>query len=264
MSSGGGKASTPKLLDDIPGMTEMIDEGIRDSEAFKNLQEGVDTNVEGILQNALTNNAVIDHQWAQYGEVKADIIVVKTTVATAEKGLSDLSTYVQAQIGPDGELTAAVNEKLTAEVHSDGTAKASYTMNLGIVRDNVKYNTGFGMSIEPDGSGSYKSTAVFAADQFGIYSGSDPGNYQAAFFVFNGQVFINSAFIQDASITSAKIKDAAITNAKISGSLWSTGYKVASEGGWCLSKKDNNLSFTGSSGRLLVQLGHITGIAPDV
>lgn len=44
-----------------------------------------------------------------------------------------------------------------------------------------------------------------AADQFGIYSGSDPGNYEAAFFVYNGQVFIRDAMIQDGSITNAKI-----------------------------------------------------------
>ena len=71
----------------------------------------------------------------------------------------------------------------------------------------MKYNTGFGMSIEPDGSGGYKSTAVFAADQFGIYTGSDPGNYQAAFLVNNGQVFIRSALIQEASIDFGKITD---------------------------------------------------------
>ncbi len=88
---------------------------------------------------------------------------MKTTVATAEQGLADLSTYVQAQIGPEGSLTSAVNQKMTAEVNSDGTAKASYTLNMGIVRNGVKYNTGFGMSIEPSGN-SYKSTVVFAAN----------------------------------------------------------------------------------------------------
>jgi hypothetical protein len=44
--------------------------------------------------------------------LKPTFIVVKTTVATAEKGPADHS-YVQAQIGPDGDLTAAVNQKLT-------------------------------------------------------------------------------------------------------------------------------------------------------
>ena len=251
---------------EIPGMTEMIDEGIRDSEAFKNLQEGVDTNVEGILQNALTNNAVIDHQWAQYGEVKADVIVVKTTVATAEKGLSDLSTYVQAQIGPDGELTAAVNEKLTAEVHSDGTAKASYTLNLGIVRDNVKYNTGFGMSIEPDGSGSYKSTVVFASDKFGIYSGSDPGNYKAAFLTSNGQVFINEAFIDYAAFTLAKVGSWYSANyvegktgtiMKADGTFEING-GVEGEGGMKITNE--TITVRDENGVVRVQIGRLTGL----
>ncbi len=224
---------------DIPGMIELIDEGIRDSDAFKNLQEGVDTNLEGIMQNALGNHGTVQHQYEQFGEVRADILVVKTTVATAEKGLADLSTYVQAQIGPEGELTAAVNEKLTAEVTDDGSAKASYTLNLGIIRNQVKYNTGFGMSIEPDGGGGYKSTAVFAADQFGIYSGSDPGNYQAAFFVFNGQVFINSAFIQDGSIDNAKIGNYIRSNNYVAGAA---GWNIPKDG----SPEFNNGTFRGA------------------
>lgn len=158
---------------DIPGMIDLIDDAVRDSEAFKNVQEGIDTNLEGVMQNALANHGTVEHQWAQYGEVRADILIVKTTVADVEHGLADLSTYVQAQIGENGELTAAVNEKMTAEVRDDGSAKASYTLNMGIIRNGVKYNTGFGMSIEPDGN-TYKSTVVFAADQFGIYSGSGP------------------------------------------------------------------------------------------
>ncbi|MEA8858252.1 phage tail tip fiber protein, partial [Citrobacter freundii] len=214
---------------DIPGMIELIDEQIRESDAFKNVQEGVDTNLEGIMSNALADHGTVEHQWMQYGEVRAEILVVKTTVATAEQGLADLSTYVQASIGPEGTLTAAVNQKLTAEVNIDGTAKASHVTNLGIVRNGVKYSTGFGMSIEPSGN-SYKSTVVFAADQFGIYSGSDPGNYTAAFFVYNGQVFIRDALIQDGSIT----------NAKIGNYIRSTSFIPGPSGaGWNIDKNGN-------------------------
>ncbi len=149
-------------------MIELIDEQIRESDAFKNVQQGVNTNLDGIMSNALANHGTVEHQYQQYGEVRADILVVKTTVATAEQGLADLSTYVQAQIGPEGELTSAVNQKMTAEVNSDGLQSLLHTQ-YGIVRNGVKYNTGFGMSIEPSGN-SYKSTVVFAADQFGIYS----------------------------------------------------------------------------------------------
>ncbi|HBK3068600.1 TPA: DUF1983 domain-containing protein, partial [Citrobacter freundii] len=189
---------------DTGGLFDLIDDGIQKSDALQNVKDGVDTNLEGIMENALAGHGTVQRQFEQYGEVKAEIMTVRTTVANLDGAFAELADYVQAQIGPDGQLMAAVNQKMTAEVKSDGTAKASYTLNMGIVRNGVKYNTGFGMSIEPDGSG-YKSTVVFAADQFGIYSGSDPGNYTAAFFVYNGQVFIRDALIQDGSITNAKI-----------------------------------------------------------
>ncbi|MFI8704897.1 host specificity protein J [Citrobacter braakii] len=237
---------------DIPGMIELIDEQIRESDAFKNVQEGVDTNLEGIMSNALANHGTVEHQWAQYGEVRADILVVKTTVATAKNGLADLSTYVQASIGPEGSLTAAVNQKLTAEVNIDGTAKASYVTNLGIVRNGVKYSTGFGMSIEPSGN-SYKSTVVFAADQFGIYSGSDPGNYTAAFFVYNGQVFIRDALIQDGSITNAKIGNYIQSNNFVAGS---TGWRIDKNGNAELHGKlyadSGNFSFNGVNNKVVI------------
>ncbi|HGF6045746.1 TPA: DUF1983 domain-containing protein [Enterobacter hormaechei] len=218
---------------DTSGLIDVIDESVRNSDAMKNVEKGVDTNLEGILQNALANNGTVERQFQQMGEVNAEIMTVRTTIATVDKALAQLTTsvksqfesvnsqileqqtaisdntkaiasldtYVQAEVG---DLTTAVNQKMNAEVTSNGTGKASYTLNLGIIRNGVKYNTGFGMSIEPSGS-SYKSTVVFAADQFGIYSESDPGNYEAAFFVYNGQVFIRDTMIQDGSITNAKI-----------------------------------------------------------
>ncbi|MDZ7322029.1 DUF1983 domain-containing protein [Kosakonia sacchari] len=209
---------------DTGSLIEIIDDGIRNSDVFQNIQNGVDTNLEAAMQNALAVHGTVEHQYQQYGEVRADILVVKTTVASNEKGLADLSTYVQAQIGPAGSLVAAVNQKMTAEVNIDGTAKASYVTNLGIVRNGVKYSAGFGMSIEPDGS-AYKSTVVVAADQFGVYSGNNPGNWQAAFFVYNGQVFIRSVLIQEASIDFAKITD----------TLQSSNY-VPGVSGWRLGK----------------------------
>ncbi|WP_151205766.1 DUF1983 domain-containing protein, partial [Salmonella enterica] len=123
--------------------------GVKKADAFLKDKEGGDANLERSKENSLANHGTVEHQDEQYGEVRADILVVKTTVATAEQGLAALSTYVQAQIGPDGSLTSAVNQKMTAEVNRDGNAKASHTLNMGIVRNGVKYNTGFGMSIEP-------------------------------------------------------------------------------------------------------------------
>ncbi|MFB5644529.1 host specificity protein J [Kluyvera ascorbata] len=223
------------------------------------LTSAIDQNIEGILQNALANNATIDHQWAQYGSVRADILIVKTTIAKVDTAMSELKTQVQSQID---DVTATLEDKLTATVDADG-ATAIHTLKAGIRINGVYYSAGMSIAVLAENGKPVVTRIGFNANQFVLMSGEGDTQY-SPFAVINGQVFISSAFIQDASITSAKIGNAAITNAKISGALWSTGYKVVDEGGWCLSKEDNNLSFTGSSGQLLVQLGKITGVAPNV
>ncbi|WP_149806610.1 hypothetical protein, partial [Salmonella enterica] len=81
-------------------------------------------------EDALAHHGTVEHRYQQYGEVRADIAVVKTTVSPAEKVLADLSPYVKSQFGPDGTLTSADNQKMTAEENSEGTAQSSYTLNM--------------------------------------------------------------------------------------------------------------------------------------
>ncbi len=50
----------------------------------------IETNIDAILQNALNLNSTVDHQFAQNGEVRADILTVKTTIAEVDQGLADL------------------------------------------------------------------------------------------------------------------------------------------------------------------------------
>lgn len=248
---------------DTGDLFDLVDEAVRESDAFQNVQNGVDTNLDGILQNALANNSTVEHQWQQYGEIRADVITIKTSIATVEGSLAELQDIVQAQYG---ELKAQVSQKLTAEVDDNGNGKASYTLNLGIKRNNVMYNTGFGMSIEPSGS-SYKSTVVFAADQFGIYSGSDPGNYQAAFFVKNGQVFIRDALIADLSVTNEKIGNYIQSSNYVEGiSGWrldkgGTFVNYGSTAGQGSMKQTNEtITVRDGNGVVQVQFGRITGV----
>lgn len=223
------------------------------------LTSDIDTNLEAALQNALANHGTVEHQWAQYGEVRADILVVKTTIAQVDKAMAEMSTQVQAQFN---DVTAALEDKLTAVVDATG-ASAIYTLKTGVRINGVMYNAGMSIAVLAEAGKPVVTRVGFNANQFVLMSGGSDTQY-SPFAVVNGQVFISDAFIQNASITSAKIKDAAITNAKISGSVWSEGYKVTNQGGWCLSKSDNNLSFTGPTGRLLVQVGKLTGVAPNV
>lgn len=215
--------SSGKASSDIPGMIDYIDEAIRDTQTFKNLTANIETNIEGMLQNALDNDSSVDHQFKQYGEVRADIITVSTTIADVSQAMAQQNTLVQAQIG---DLTSSVNQKLTATVNSDGTASAFYDVGLQILRNGQYYKTGMAMGIEPSGGG-YKSTIAFSADQFGIYTGSTAGSYQLAFAALNGQVFLRSAFIQDGTIDNAKIGNFIQSTNYVSGS---TGWKIDKSG----------------------------------
>ena len=78
------------------------------------LTSDIDTNLEAALQNALANHGTVEHQWAQYGEVRADILVVKTTIAQVDKAMAEMSTQVQAQFN---NVTAALEDKLTDPTH---------------------------------------------------------------------------------------------------------------------------------------------------
>lgn len=200
------------------------------SEDGDRLTSDIETNIDAILQNALNINATVDHQWKQNGEVRADILTVKTTVADVNRGLAELSTQVQAQIG---DVTAALEDKLTAVVDADG-ASAIYTLKTGVRINGVMYNAGMSIAVLAQAGQPVVTRVGFNANQFVLMSGSGTTQY-SPFAVVNGQVFISDAFIQDASIGNAKIKDAAITNAKISGRINSDNW-VSGVSGWSIDK----------------------------
>lgn len=195
------------------------------------LTSDIETNIDAILQNALNLNATVDHQFAQNGEVRADILTVKTTVAEVDQAMADLTTQVQAQIG---DVTAALEDKLTAVVDADG-ASAIYTLKTGVRIGGVMYNAGMSIAVLAQ-SGQPPVTRVgFNANQFVLMSGSGDTQY-SPFAVINGQVFISSAFISDGTITNAKIGDF----------IQSNNY-VANTAGWQLNKS-GTFYINGSSG----------------
>lgn len=207
------------------------------ADAFLNSADGdrltsdIETNIDAILQNALNLNATVDHQFAQNGEVRADILTVKTTVAEVDQAMADLTTQVQAQIG---DVTAALEDKLTAVVDADG-ASAIYTLKTGVRIGGVMYNAGMSIAVLAQ-SGQPPVTRVgFNANQFVLMSGSGDTQY-SPFAVINGQVFISSAFISDGTITNAKIGDF----------IQSNNY-VANTAGWQLNKS-GTFYINGSSG----------------
>ncbi|HBZ4127703.1 host specificity protein J [Klebsiella pneumoniae] len=160
----------------------------------------IDTNLEAAMQNALANHGTVEHQWAQYGEVRADILVVKTTIADVDKAMAEMSTQVQAQFN---DVTAALEDKLTAVVDATG-ASAIYTLKTGVRINGVMYNAGMSIAVLAEAGKPVVTRVGFNANQFVLMSGSGDTQY-SPFAVVNGEVFISDACIQYSKITLAKI-----------------------------------------------------------
>ena len=133
----------------------------------------IDTNLEGILQNALADHGTVEHQWAQYGEVRADILVVKTTIADVDKAMAEMSTQVQAQFN---DVTAALEDKLTAMVDATG-ASAIYTLKTGVRINGVMYNAGMSIAVLAEAGKPVVTRVGFNANQFVLMSGSGDTQY---------------------------------------------------------------------------------------
>ncbi|SCM51001.1 protein of unknown function (DUF1983) [Hafnia alvei] len=106
----------------------------------------------------------------------------------------------------------------------------------------------------------------FNANQFVLMSGSGDTQY-SPFAVINGQVFMNDAFIQKASIDSGKISDYLQSDDYVVGrSGMRIGFRTGSieingSNSLGMMKQDNvTISIANASRQLKVQLGYLTGV----
>lgn len=242
-------------------------EGIGDefltSEDGEKLTSDIDTNIEGIIQNALANNATVEHQWAQYGEVRADILVVKTTIAEVDRAMAEMKTQVQAQFE---DVTSVLEDKLTATVDADG-ATAIHTLKAGVRINGVFYNAGMSIAVLAPTGKPVVTRIGFNADQFVLMSGSGNTQY-SPFAVVNGQVFIDDAFIQKASIGSAKIADYLQSDNFVENSV---GLRIgfrngtfenygSTPGQGAMKQTNQTITSRDENGVVLAQFGRLTGI----
>jgi len=213
---------------DIPGMLDYIDEAIRKSEAFDRLASNIDTNIEGILQNALNLDASVDHQFEAYGRNRADIISVRQTIATNDSAYAQRMDQLQAA---SDQNTAAVQQVSSAYADLSGKLSAQWGVKVQVDSNGNKYVAGMQLGVEGS-NGSVQSYALFSADNFAIYNTAN-GTYQLAFTAVNGQVFMRDAFINYASFTLAKV-----------GSWYSSNYVAGQTG--TIMKADGSFEFNGS------------------
>lgn len=193
--------------------------------------------------------------------MRADILIVKTTIADVDKAMAELSTQVQAQID---DVTASLEDKLTAVVDADG-ATAIYTLKTGVRINGITYNAGMSIAVLAQAGQPVVTRIGFNANQFVLMSGSGDTQY-SPFAVVNGQVFISSAFIQDGTITNAKIGAFIQSNNYVPNV---SGWRLDKAGTWVNfgsdsagARKTTNVtdSIRDSNGVLRVQIGKLTGV----
>ncbi|WP_445572075.1 host specificity protein J [Pseudomonas sp. E102] len=158
---------------------------------------------------------------------------------------------VQAEVN---ETSATVQTVSQAVATLDGQASAMWSVKMQLNANGQYVAAGIGLGIENVG-GTLQSQFLVSADRFAIVNTIAGGAISAPFAVQGGQVFMNSAFIQDGTIT----------NAKIGGALQSTDY-IANTQGWMLPRSGPwQMNGTNGAGRLqisntAIQLYHANGV----
>ncbi|WP_434577527.1 phage tail tip fiber protein [Pseudomonas sp. Z1-6] len=136
---------------------------------------------------------------------------------------------VQAEIN---QTSATVQTVSQAMVALDGKASTMWSVKMQLTADGKYVAAGIGLGIENTAAG-LQSQFLVSADRFAIVNSIAGGAISVPFAVQGGQVFMNSAFIQDGSITMLKI-----------GQYLQSDNYVAGSQGWRLDKA-GNLEFNG-------------------
>ncbi|QXI03031.1 phage tail protein [Pseudomonas monsensis] len=166
---------------------------------------------------------------AKVGENEANVTDLRQVVATDREATAQAITQVNVKVG---ENSAAIQETSTAFANTDGKLSTMWSVKMQVTANGQYVAAGIGLGIENTGAG-LQSQFLVSADRFAIVNTIAGGAISVPFAVQGGQVFMNSAFIQDGSITMLKI-----------GQYLQSDNYVAGSQGWRLDKA-GNLEFNG-------------------
>lgn len=150
----------------------------------------------------------------------AAVQTVTQSLADTNKSIASQSTTIEAIAGGDrdgsdeGDLASAINDwknkasiQVTARATADTDGKLStmWAVKMQINANGQYVAAGIGLGIEQSADGLLQSTFLVSADRFAVVNTIAGGAISTPFVVQDGQVFMSSAFIQDASIGVAKL-----------------------------------------------------------
>lgn len=229
-----------KAEDDPAELVSLLQGQIRESELATALRDKVKTG--GTFETAIKNEA--------------------TTRKTATDSLASSINTVSANLN---NVSAAVQEEVTARVAADGQVVAKFSSKA------TAGGRTAGFSFGSDGN---VSEFYIMADQFAVlHQDGGTQNVTEPFIIKKGKTYLSSAVIEDASISTAKIAElntavaniakATIYNAAVGGQIYSSNYNLANKTGWSL--KQDGSAFFGSNvtfgGRLSIgKAGQANGV----
>ncbi|SEM50039.1 Phage-related protein, tail component [Pseudomonas sp. ok272] len=165
---------------------------------------------------------------AKLGVNAANITELSQVVATNDSATAVKITQLNAKVGDN---SAAIQETSKVVADLDGKASAMWSVKMQVNAQGQYVTAGIGLGIENVG-GVFQSQFLVSADRFAVVNGIN-GSLASPFAVQGGQVFMNSAFIQDGSISMLKI-----------GQYLQSDNYIAGVQGWRLDKA-GNLEFNG-------------------
>ena len=132
---------------------------------------------------------------------------------------------VQAEVN---ETSANIQTVSQAVATLDGKASTMWSVKMQLTVDGKYVAAGIGLGIENTAAG-LQSLFLVSADRFAIVNTIAGGAVSVPFAVQGGQVFMNSAFIQDGTITTAKIGSVIQSTNYVFGQ---TGWAIYKSGGF--------------------------------
>ncbi|MFV8942296.1 TipJ family phage tail tip protein [Moellerella wisconsensis] len=132
---------------------------------------------------------------ARVGKAEGSIGETQKAVADNERALADFSQLTKAEFD---NQQAAIEQRAQTVFDHQGNGSAMYKIQAGIHWNGQYHDAKFIIGAEVK-NGQVTTQIGFSADTFGILNPSS-GKLEPVFFVENGQVFINEAFINQATI----------------------------------------------------------------
>ncbi|WP_407733022.1 host specificity protein J [Pseudomonas citronellolis] len=206
-----------------------------------------DDDGEGDLQDALSG-----------ASAQGQIVEERKTRATENRAMASVVEQVSAETAVNSAL---IEETASVVADVNEGVQAMWSVKLQVSSGGQQYAAGFQLGFD---GGTSLTTMAFQADRF-LFFNASTGSTVAPVSIVGGQMFINSAMIQDASITNAKIGDVIQSTALGSNGqpLWQLNkagsFLLNSAGsGGQMQQTAEAIKIYDGSGVLRVQLGNLS------